>query len=218
MGAMNANPERAGATALADLDHELLTTVGVAPEDASAADLMRAVAQRPRHRLAARWVRTQAAERAAKVRRVYYLSMEFLLGRSLANSLDALGVRGEAAEAVRAHASRLEDVEREEPDAALGNGGTGIKLDSIDAQVEASAGAYWLETVPVRLTAEFGDFGEWLARIESYEPKIIVTKVRMAPPEGEGRPGADSVEEEPGGPLALAVELAAIIPKRSPQF
>ena len=55
------------------LDEQLLNTVGVAPETASAADLMHAVAQLARRRLAARWVRTQAAEREAKARRVYYL-------------------------------------------------------------------------------------------------------------------------------------------------
>src|SRR5438105_1666755 len=111
--------------ALADLDHELLTTVGVAPDEAAPADLMRAVAQSPRQQLAERWVETQAAERAAKARRVYYLSMEFLIGRSLGNALSALDLREDAAAAVAAHARRLEDVEEQECDAALGNGGLG---------------------------------------------------------------------------------------------
>ena len=108
-----------------DLDHELLTSVGVAPDEANASDLMRAVAQVPRQQLAKRWVETQAAERAAKARRVYYLSMEFLIGRSLGNALAALDLRGDAASAVAAHARRLEDVEEQEADAALGNGGLG---------------------------------------------------------------------------------------------
>ncbi|WP_280153924.1 glycogen/starch/alpha-glucan phosphorylase [Piscinibacter sp. XHJ-5] len=108
-----------------DLDHELLTNVGVAPSEATPADLMRAVAQTPRQQLAERWVETQAAERAKGARRVYYLSMEFLIGRTLGNALAALELRPHAASAVHAHAHRLEDVEGEEADAALGNGGLG---------------------------------------------------------------------------------------------
>ena len=99
--------------------------MGVAPETASAADLMHAVAQLARRRLAARWVRTQAAEREAKARRVYYLSMEFLVGRSLGNSLAALELTQEASAALAEHAARLEEVAEQEPDAALGNGGLG---------------------------------------------------------------------------------------------
>jgi len=111
--------------ALADLDHQLLTSVGVAPDEATPSDLMLAVAQAPRQQLARRWVETQAAERAAKARRVYYLSMEFLIGRSLGNALDALALRGHAASAAAAHARRLEEIEEQEADAALGNGGLG---------------------------------------------------------------------------------------------
>ncbi|HET9643226.1 MAG TPA: glycogen/starch/alpha-glucan phosphorylase, partial [Burkholderiaceae bacterium] len=111
--------------AIADLDHELLTHVGVAPDESSASDLMRALAQEPRQQLAERWVQTQASERAAKARRVYYLSMEFLMGRSLGNALDALNLRADAAAAIAAHSRRLEEVEEEEADAALGNGGLG---------------------------------------------------------------------------------------------
>jgi starch phosphorylase len=107
------------------LDEQLLNTVGIAPEAASTADLMHAVAQLARRRLAARWVRTQAAEREAKLRRVYYLSMEFLIGRSLGNALAALGLEREASAALAEHAARLEDVAEQEPDAALGNGGLG---------------------------------------------------------------------------------------------
>ena len=107
------------------LDEQLLNTVGVAPEAASAADLLHAIAQLARRRLAARWVRTQAAEREAKARRVYYLSMEFLIGRSLGNALAALDLERDATAALAEHAARLEDVAEQEPDAALGNGGLG---------------------------------------------------------------------------------------------
>ncbi len=107
------------------LDEELLDHVGVVPAEATSNDLMQAVSQVARQKLSQRWVRTQSEQFDAKARRVYYLSMEFLMGRTLGNALAALDLRGEAAAAMNAHAQRLEDVADEEPDAALGNGGLG---------------------------------------------------------------------------------------------
>jgi starch phosphorylase len=112
-------------TVAAGVEEELLDHVGVDPVAASTNDLMQAVSQVARHRLSQRWVRTQSEQSSAKARRIYYLSMEFLMGRTLGNALAALELGGEAAEAVRAHAHRLEDVADQEPDAALGNGGLG---------------------------------------------------------------------------------------------
>ena len=108
-----------------DVERHLLRSVAVDPQQASRSELMLAVAHAAREQLSERWVRTQSAERAAGARRVYYLSMEFLIGRTLSNALDALGLRGEAAEALRRHAHTLEDIAEQEPDAALGNGGLG---------------------------------------------------------------------------------------------
>ena len=119
------HPPAPQADAAADLDRLLLNTVGVAPGDASLPDLMQATARLARRQLSERWVQTQAAERADKARRVYYLSMEFLIGRTLSNALAALNLRDDAAAALRGHAAQLEDVIEQEADAALGNGGLG---------------------------------------------------------------------------------------------
>jgi len=107
----------------AELERQLLDHVGVAPADASAADLMAGVAQLAREQLSQRWVATQAAQRGS--RRVCYLSMEFLMGRTLGNALAALDLQGQAAAALAQQAKKLEDVEQHEADAALGNGGLG---------------------------------------------------------------------------------------------
>ena len=103
----------------------LVGTVGVAPAEARPEDLMQAAAGLTRQVLSERWVRTQAAERADKARRVYYLSMEFLIGRTLANALSALNLRDDAVAALQGRALQLEEVAEEEADAALGNGGLG---------------------------------------------------------------------------------------------
>ena len=105
--------------------HHLLATVGTAPERAQPAQIMHALALSVREHLSQRWVANDSADRAARARRVNYLSMEFLMGRTLGNALAALGLQGDAADAARARAATLEDVAATEPDAALGNGGLG---------------------------------------------------------------------------------------------
>jgi starch phosphorylase len=107
------------------LDEQLLRDVGVDPHEATPNDLMQAVAQLARQELARRWVACQRTDAANRARRIYYLSMEFLIGRTLGNALGALGLGEAAQKAVASHAARLEDVAEQETDAGLGNGGLG---------------------------------------------------------------------------------------------
>ncbi|MBL8331270.1 MAG: glycogen/starch/alpha-glucan phosphorylase [Rubrivivax sp.] len=107
------------------VDRQLLNVLGVEPQQASQGDIMRAVSQLAREQLSRRWVATDAADRASKARRVYYLSMEFLMGRTLGNALAALDLNDDAQAAAQRHAATLEDIADHEPDAALGNGGLG---------------------------------------------------------------------------------------------
>ena len=107
------------------IDAHLLHTIGVEPDRASVGNLMQAVAQVARAQLSERWVQTQIRERESKARRVVYLSMEFLMGRTLSNALDALGLTTAAATGLQQHAQQLEDIASVELDAALGNGGLG---------------------------------------------------------------------------------------------
>ena len=107
------------------INEQLLKTVGVAADQATPTELMQAVSQVARQQLSERWVRTQAADREGKARRVYYLSMEFLIGRTMSNALAALDLTGPAAQGLTEHAQTLESVADREPDAALGNGGLG---------------------------------------------------------------------------------------------
>ena len=108
-----------------DIDHHLVATVGAAPDRATPSEIMHAVAQVAREQLSQRWVAGDIADRARKARRVYYLSMEFLVGRSLSNALGALDLTADMAQAARDHARTLEDLTATEADAALGNGGLG---------------------------------------------------------------------------------------------
>ncbi|PKO59906.1 MAG: glycogen phosphorylase, partial [Betaproteobacteria bacterium HGW-Betaproteobacteria-18] len=107
------------------INAHLLHTVAVEPDRASPSDLMQATAQVARAQLSRRWVATQTQERQQKARRVVYLSMEFLMGRTLSNALAALDLTEGAATGLAQHAQQLEDIANQEPDAALGNGGLG---------------------------------------------------------------------------------------------
>ncbi|MEO5660393.1 MAG: glycogen/starch/alpha-glucan family phosphorylase, partial [Polaromonas sp.] len=122
---MNSNPPIAKLALAAQIEEHLLNTVGVASGDATPTDLMQAVAQVARAQLSQRWVATQAQQRSEKARRVVYLSMEFLMGRTLSNALAALNLTSGAAQGLMQYAQSLEDVAEREPDAALGNGGLG---------------------------------------------------------------------------------------------
>jgi len=122
---VNSTNSISSADVAAAIDDHLLNTVAVVPEQANPTELMQAVAQVARGQLARRWVATQAADTGRKARRVYYLSMEFLIGRTLGNAIAALDLQGGVASGLAQHAQRLEDVASREPDAALGNGGLG---------------------------------------------------------------------------------------------
>lgn len=140
----------------ARVERHLLYTVGVAPDEAGTRELMTAVSQVARAELSRRWVQGDAADRADKARRVYYLSMEFLIGRSLGNALGALGLDAAAAGSVGHHARTLEDIGACEPDAALGNGGLG-RLAACFLDAMASVG---LPSYGYGIRYEFGMFAQ----------------------------------------------------------
>jgi starch phosphorylase len=84
-----------------------------------------ALALAVRDRLIQRWIRTQNAYYEQDPKRVYYLSLEYLMGRTLGNSLIAMGLRDACAQALTDLGYRLEDLREAEWDAGLGNGGLG---------------------------------------------------------------------------------------------
>ncbi len=88
-------------------------------------DVYMSTAYTVRDRLAERWAATNTRNYARDAKRVYYLSLEFLIGRTLGNALISLGLEGAAAEALAEMGYRLEELQEREPDAGLGNGGLG---------------------------------------------------------------------------------------------
>ncbi|MFA5242550.1 MAG: glycogen/starch/alpha-glucan phosphorylase [Sulfuricella sp.] len=84
-----------------------------------------ALAMTLRDRLVERWKATDAAYDASGCKRTYYLSMEFLMGRALSNSVLNLSIADEAMKALSQLGLLMEEVADEEHDAGLGNGGLG---------------------------------------------------------------------------------------------
>lgn len=78
-----------------------------------------------RDRLIERWMETMRSYYKADAKRVYYLSLEFLIGRTLINGMLNLGIRDECEEALHDAGVELENIRDLESDAGLGNGGLG---------------------------------------------------------------------------------------------
>jgi starch phosphorylase len=93
--------------------------------DATPRDLFDAVGLALREHLSDRMLATEERYRAADAKRVYYLSVEFLIGRSLGNNLMNLEMLEPVREALTSLGIDLDALREEEPDAALGNGGLG---------------------------------------------------------------------------------------------
>lgn len=87
--------------------------------------LYQSLAATIRNRLMVNWRKTWREFSHPDTRRAYYLSMEFLMGRALGNHLINLQIKDETTSAMREYSLMLEEIETEELDAGLGNGGLG---------------------------------------------------------------------------------------------
>jgi glycogen phosphorylase len=100
-------------------------SLGKAALEISARDLFQAIALAVRDRLVDGMLETENRYERLDSKRLYYLSIEFLIGRSLRNNLSNLGILDVCHEALRHYRVDLDAIEDAEPDAALGNGGLG---------------------------------------------------------------------------------------------
>lgn len=84
-----------------------------------------ALAYSIRDRIIHQWDISRKTQMAAKAKRVYYLSLEFLMGRAMTNNITNMGLQNEVAAALKDLGYTYEELADEEPDAGLGNGGLG---------------------------------------------------------------------------------------------
>ncbi|WP_373277550.1 glycogen/starch/alpha-glucan family phosphorylase [Chitinibacter tainanensis] len=105
--------------------NKLMYTIGKDPIVAQPKDWLDATFLTVRDQMVERWMQTTRAQYSQDVKRVYYLSMEFLIGRALSNALLALDMEDTVRSALDDMGVDYDDLVHLEPDAALGNGGLG---------------------------------------------------------------------------------------------
>ena len=109
----------------AKIEEKLANYFGVTPSDASLEQMYKAVSLTVLDDLMAKKKKFNHEVKVQKKKRVYYLCMEFLLGRSLKTNLYNLGVIDEYKKTLKDMGFDIEEIFEQEPDAGLGNGGLG---------------------------------------------------------------------------------------------
>ncbi|SUB24459.1 glycogen/starch/alpha-glucan phosphorylase [Avibacterium avium] len=105
--------------------YKLIFLIGRSPQEASQRDWLNATLYAMRDLVTEGWISTAKEARSEDTRRVYYLSMEYLMGRTLSNALIAEGVYTLAKDALAELDVDLEEIIEKEVDPGLGNGGLG---------------------------------------------------------------------------------------------
>src|SRR5215510_7747995 len=170
-------------------ERHLLFDNVVDPDATGLRDRYEAVAHSVRDVLSQRWVRTEQTYARENPKRVYYLSMEFLIGRSLTNNITNLLLGRIVSDAVKEKSLDWFGLIEEEPDAGLGNGGLGrlaaCFLDSM-ATMQLPAMGYGLryEYGMFRQTIDRGWQREhpdnWLRRPDPWEVARPDEKVEIS--------------------------------------
>jgi starch phosphorylase len=169
-------------------ERHLLFDNVIDPAAASPRDRFEAVARSVRDVLSQRWVLTENTYETRNVKRLYYLSMEFLIGRSLANNVLNLRIDPFIEQAVQQKNLDWIEVLEQEPDAGLGNGGLG----RLAACFMESAATLQLPAMGYGLRYEYGMFKQtigdgwqqeepdnWLRRQDPWEVQRLNEKVEI---------------------------------------
>ena len=108
-----------------DIVYKLIFLIGRSPKEASQRDWLNATLYAVRDLVTEGWITTARQSRAEETRRVYYLSMEFLIGRTLSNAMIAEDIYTTTQAALAELNVDLEEIIEKEVDPGLGNGGLG---------------------------------------------------------------------------------------------
>ncbi|ODN04260.1 Glycogen phosphorylase [Orchesella cincta] len=106
-------------------------------------DYFFALAHTVKDHLVSRWIRTQQYWYEKDPKRIYYLSLEFYMGRSLQNTMGNIGIQSACDEAMYQLGLDIEELEEMEEDAGLGNGGLGrLAACFLDSMATLGLAAY----------------------------------------------------------------------------
>jgi starch phosphorylase len=124
-----------------------------------------AIAHTVRDHMVSRWIRTQQYYYEKDPKRVYYLSLEYYMGRSLQNTMINLGIQGACDEALYQLGLDIEELEDLEEDAGLGNGGLGrLAACFLDSMATLGLAAYGYG-----IRYEYGIFAQKITNGEQQE-------------------------------------------------
>ena len=147
-------PVQFAGTSEALYERHLLFDSGVDLAQATARDRFEALARSVRDILSQRWLLTEKTYKEQNPKRLYYLSMEFLIGRSLENNVTNLLLAPLAYQVIKEKQLDLLEILEQEPDAGLGNGGLG----RLAACFMESAATMQIPTMGYGLRYEYGIF------------------------------------------------------------
>jgi glycogen phosphorylase len=147
-------PVQFAGTSDALYERHLLFDIGLDPDAATARDRFEALARSVRDILSQRWLLTEKTYEQQNPKRLYYLSMEFLIGRSLSNNVMNLLLSPLANQVLQDKKLSLVEIAEQEPDAGLGNGGLG----RLAACFVESAATMQLPAMGYGLRYEYGIF------------------------------------------------------------
>ncbi|MEC0373610.1 glycogen/starch/alpha-glucan phosphorylase [Paenibacillus chibensis] len=104
---------------------QLVSRLGKSMDEATAGDIYKILGNLIREVIGREWAETNQEYKIQQQKQVYYFSMEFLIGRLLGNNLLNLGLLETVRDGLLELGWNLEEIEEQEPDAGLGNGGLG---------------------------------------------------------------------------------------------
>ncbi|NQU63777.1 MAG: glycogen/starch/alpha-glucan phosphorylase, partial [SAR324 cluster bacterium] len=148
-----------------DFKRHMTLTVAHNLNNSSPLDHYTALAHTVRDRIIARWVSTQETYYQENPKRIYYFSLEFLMGRTLGNAVLNLDLTEEIKEALSELGYTLEDLAEIEWDAGLGNGGLGrLAACFLDSMASLDLPAYGFG-----IRYEYGMFKQAINKLQQAE-------------------------------------------------
>ena len=177
------------------------------PQVATARELFEAVSHSIRDVLAQRWALTRSTYEKANAKRVYYLSMEFLIGRSLTNNIANLLLNPVVQGAIKEKRLDWLELLEQEPDAGLGNGGLG----RLAACFLESMATMQLPATGYGLRYEYGMFKQTI--VEGWQKENPDNWIRWGDPWEVARP-VEKVEVKLGCSFKLNGGSFQLVPAR----
>ena len=188
-------------------ERHLLFDSGINVAAATARDQFEALARSVRDILSQRWLLTEKTYEQQNPKRLYYMSMEFLLGRSLINNVTNLLLGPLANQVLEGRNLNLLDILEQEPDAGLGNGGLG----RLAACFIESAATLQLPAMGYGLRYEYGMFRQIIRN--GYQQEMPDNWLRFPDPWEIAKPN-DRVEVKLGCSFELREGSLRPVPGR----